>query len=200
MTIPEVRSYYDGVKEAFANPNEISNAINLLTCGPLKLSDITKSPELNRFFGGEENSFGEFLEKGLSSLRQECFYKLSGNIQYRKDIFPNTFAAEVYCWHPNDNKMLKYIANIGPMLNSHSGYLPLLGTLETSKVSLWTEFKRERENETPPVDYYYQPKYNFFSKLLISKQLFFVVSSEFDPDYPDAFPKPKKVAWSFIEY
>ncbi|MDB5127915.1 hypothetical protein [Mucilaginibacter sp.] len=200
MSPDECKKYYTALSKDFDDPNEIQRAIDLTDYQGLSLLQAQAIPELNRFFGGDEDGpWSEFLNKGLKSLRPG-FYKLCELPYYNVGIFPNTFAATVLYFHPDNDKLIKYKANIGPMTNIHKKYLPLPETYDTpEKIPLLEEFENNKVKLGTKNDYYLKPKLVFFTKLFNSGKIFCVRESIFHPNFPDN-PRPKKVTWSFIEF
>ncbi|HEX3385944.1 MAG TPA: hypothetical protein VHS53_12180 [Mucilaginibacter sp.] len=199
MSTDDLREYYEAIKRGFNDEEEIERAILLSGYESLSISEITLIPELNQFFGGDEDNWAEFLNKGLRSLRTGGFYKICGEPFYNVNIFPHTFSAHVYYFHLDNDRLIKYQANIGPMTNSHSGYCALPATCDISKIAILQTFMNERRNEGNKEEYYYRPKKKFFDSIYSTGKIFYVIKSEFDPDFPDLNPRPKKVAWSFID-
>ncbi|QKJ29890.1 hypothetical protein HQ865_09025 [Mucilaginibacter mali] len=204
MTNQEASEYLNGLKEAINNPKEHQNALDLDAYSPISIGHAKQTPELNHFFGlDEDGPYSEFLKKGLRSLRLG-FYKLCSPPIYNKSIFPGTFAADVYYYYPGPNciKLIKYRANIGPMINSHFKYLPVPGTPQYKSISdipFLKEFEEQKYTIGTPDDHYYVPKQNFFKALLDNEKIFFVKESIFDPSFPHANPKPKRITWTFID-
>ncbi|WDF53463.1 hypothetical protein [Mucilaginibacter sp. KACC 22063] len=154
---------------------------------------------INRFYGLDENGpYSEFLSRGLRSLRMG-FYKICSQPYYNKSINPPTFAATVLYFHPSNSKLIKYNCNIGPIINLHKIYNPVIGTIDQiSKIAVLNNF--EKDISTDRANFGYTPKLTFFNSIYSSNKLFLVKESIFDPNYPNSNPKPKRVTWSFLDF
>lgn len=196
---------YELITKDFNNPLELEKAYDIDSYESLRMSYVQQIPELSNFFGlDEDGPYSEFLNKGLRSLRRG-FYKLCGLPFYKETIEPHTFAADVYYFNPdhNFNTLIKYRANVGPMINVHFDYAPLQNTIQytnVNQVPILNRFIEERSTIGWPGNHYYEPKENFFTTLFNANKMFFVHESVYDPAFLDTVPKPKKITWSFIDY
>lgn len=200
MSPEEIRSYFNRLIKDFSDPKEHANAVDIDIYDHLSIEEIDKIDLLKRFYGFDEDGpYSEFLNKGLKSLRQG-FYKICKQPFYNTYIYPKTFSASVYYFHPNfpTGKLIKYEANIGPITNIHAVYHPVIGTLDDNAIPLIKTFKAEKNSIGTPEDHYLKPKTNFYNEVFKQNKIFWVEESIFDPEYLDSKPKPKKVTWSFI--
>ncbi|HZY37968.1 MAG TPA: hypothetical protein VFE53_15025 [Mucilaginibacter sp.] len=204
MTTEDTRRLYKAVFNGFNDPDELAQVIDLASYQSLSIKEIQSIPELHRFFGGDEDGpYSEFLNKGMRSLRTG-FYKICEQPFYNTEIFPPTFSANVYYFHPENDKIIKYQANIGPMTNIHAGYCALLGTIgygikEIPFIPVLNRFADEKKQIGTALDHYYVPKSNFFNALYREGEIFYVIESKFDSD-SIVPPRAKSVTWSFISH
>jgi len=204
MTPDEIKKYYSAIKNDLNDQDVINESIDLAAKKNLSVNEINCIPELFRFFGGEEDdSWSDFLSRGLSSLRVG-FYKICQAPFLNTSIHPNTFSASVYYFHPNNENLIKYQANIGPMTNIHAGYNALPGTVRHESagvpyIPVLQKFANEKNIIGTAKDHYYVPKLNFFNSIYKDEKVFYVTNSIYDPDFIHSNPRPKKVSWSFID-
>ncbi len=189
----------DEIKNYFKTPANIDAAVDLDKLIPLSLSHAKADPQLNRFFWLDENGpFSEITQRGAQSLRQG-FYKLQSQPYYRTTFFPGTFAATVYYLNPENDNLIKYHANIGPLTNVSARPIPLNKNIkQRSQIPIIDKFLNDKAVFGGAEDYK-KAKEGFYKSVYEQERIIIVHESIWDPDYP-TINKRKQVTWSFLDF
>lgn len=204
MTSEQLKKYYQDLRDKFDSPQELSKAIDINASKSISMDEAKLQPELNHFFGLDENGpYSEFLSRGLRSLRVG-FYKIVNQPFYNTNINPGTFSSTVYYYYPDNielgNKVIKYEANIGPISNIHRLYVPLDETPDKlENVPILERFDKEKKQLENSEHDFLIPKTNFYDSIFKQGKVFFVSESIWHPEYSTSVKRPKQVTWSFID-
>ncbi|WCT14986.1 hypothetical protein [Mucilaginibacter jinjuensis] len=194
-----ITDFKNAVKAEFGSQQNLSNIIDLDSLYPISMASAQLDPTLKRFFWLDENGpFSEITQRGLQSLRKG-FYKIVNQPYYRTTITPGTFAADVYYLNQENDNLIKYHANIGPLTNTSMAPFPFDNTINNySKIPILNKFYNDKAQYGYEKDYYVAKK-NFYDSVYKENRIFFVAESTWDPAYP-TINKRKQVKWCFIDY
>jgi hypothetical protein len=196
------------IERLFSDRYVSDQAIDLTKRLPISLTIVKSNPELNHFFGlDEDGPYSEIIKKGFLSFRKGL-YKIITRPHYRTDISPGTFAADVLYLDLSNNQFIKYHANIGPITNGLMIYRSrnrnFNGLYEIPMVG---DFARERDKDNFRT-HYHTSKERFYNRIFDQQKIIYIEEaiwappnrySKVDSEEELALNKMKKTTWCFID-
>jgi hypothetical protein len=139
-----------------------------------------------------DGSIKEALERGAQSLRKNSYIQIVGNPELKTfgNSKLNTFIAPILCLlgipENKKNKVIRYNAHVGPMLNTHR------------IISYENEYKfilEKLENDFALFGYSNDAKKNYLNYFKFQKSIIYINESRFAPNY-NIIPRPIEIAWT----
>jgi hypothetical protein len=155
------------------------NSVDYIDLTTSTSTTISGNPTLVKFFLGDNSqSLSDIVANGVRYLRAGV-YKIIDEPIYRTDITPGTFNATVLYLGGEDESLIKFKANIGPMSNSKSRYAFDYNLNAHPQHLLQKEYINRCYADR--ADFSYQPKKWYFSKIYTEGKLFMITDQRLLP-------------------
>lgn len=159
---------------------------------------ISGNPTLELFFlGDDDQTIADIVANGVRFLRVG-FYKLVGPAVYRTDIHPPTFMATVLYLGEDDQEVIKFKCNVGPMTNAKVVYGHNYLTHPNETHELFKTFAEMRKDSTDGHNFYYTSKRWFFDELYAQQRIFVIEKEVLIPPSTSDDQSYREVQWRLL--